>query len=87
MESLLRLPVLQEPTTVAVMHMLNLLIVYAFFSKIELAPFLGFKMIEIIMAKGVCAVSCVGFGVYAMVLCGIGNDIEEGYVSSLSCFL
>ena len=82
-ESLLRLPVLQEPSTIAAMHMLNLLFVYAFLSKIELAPFIGFKMIEITLAKGVCAVSCVGFGVYAMVLSGIGNDIDEGYVSTL----
>ncbi|KAL7570248.1 hypothetical protein ACA910_020671 [Epithemia clementina (nom. ined.)] len=79
MESLLRLPILNDSKTVAVMHMLNLLFVYAFFSKMELAPFLGFKMVEITVNNGICAVSCVGFGIYAMLLCGAGNDIDEAY--------
>ena len=81
-DSLLRLPVLQDADTIAAMHMLNLLFVYAFLSKMELAPFIGFKMVEITVEQGLCAVSCVGFALYAMVLSSMGNEIDEGYVST-----
>ena len=79
-ESLLRLPPVNEPLTVAAMHMLNLLFAYAFLSKVDLAPFIAFKMVEITLKSGMCAVSCFGFGLYGAFLCGVGNDIDEGYV-------
>ncbi|KAL7569041.1 hypothetical protein ACA910_021320 [Epithemia clementina (nom. ined.)] len=79
MESLLRLPPLNDPTTIAAMHMLNLLLLYAFLSRMELAPHVGFKMVEITVERGVCPASCIGFSIYAMVLCSLGNEIEEGY--------
>ena len=88
-DSLLRLPALQDTETIAAMHMLNLLFAYSFLSQMELAPFIGFKMVEITVERGLCAVSCIGFVIYAMVLSSMGNQIDEGFVSILSdlfCF-
>lgn len=79
MESLLRLPILNDAPTISAMHMLNLLMLYTIIEKKELAPFIGFKMVEITIKRGLCAVSSLGFCVYAMILCGIGN-IDQGYV-------
>ena len=36
-------------------------------------------MVKLTLEYGLCDVSSVGFVTYGMLLCGVGNDIEEGY--------
>jgi predicted ATPase len=69
-ESLLRLPNMTDPEKLAAMQMLNLTFLYAFLGENQLAPLLGFRMVSLSLDHGLSAVSCVGFVVMAMMLCG-----------------
>jgi predicted ATPase len=69
-ESLLRLPLMTDPNKLAVMQMMNLTFTYAFMGDEELAPLLGFRMVSMSLDHGLSPVSCVGFVVLGMILCG-----------------
>jgi len=69
-ESLLRLPVITDPKTLAAMHILNLLFFYTFLHDKELTPLIGMRIIRITLDHGLGAVSCIGFVLLGMLLCG-----------------
>jgi len=52
------------------MQMLNLIFLYAYMVEAELFPMIGFRMVTLTLDYGLCGVSCLGFVVYAMILCG-----------------
>jgi len=68
-EWLLRLPDMEDPNKLAAMQLLNLIFIYAFHTKLELAPLIGFKMVKLTVDHGLNAVSCIGFVIYAICLC------------------
>jgi len=78
-ESILRLQPLIDPTATASMQMLNLTFFYALMTRAELAPLIGWKIIEITLNRGLCGASCIGFSIHAMIECGLGGNIDEGF--------
>jgi predicted ATPase len=78
-EELLRLPLMDNPSKLAAMQMMNIMFLYAYIAVPSLAPLISLRMVKLTVEYGLCDVSSVGFVTYAMLLCGIGNDSEEGY--------
>jgi predicted ATPase len=78
-DKIVSLPSMTDTHQLAVMQMLNVTYLYAFSGQLELAPLIGFRMLSLTLEHGVCPVSCVGFVVLAMLLCGVGEDINAGY--------
>jgi predicted ATPase len=68
--ALLRLPFMTDPTNLAAMHVLNLMIVSAIYARPTLFAQIIFKMIRMTVKHGVCAASCVGFAYFGMILSG-----------------
>jgi predicted ATPase len=69
-EALLRLPFMTNPTKLAAMHVLNLMILSALYAKPKLFAQIIFKMVRMTVKYGVCAASCVGFAYFGTILCG-----------------
>ena len=67
---LLRLPPMVDPRKIAVMQILNLLFLSAVYSRPRLGQMIVFRMVRLTVEHGACAISCVGFAFYGMVLCG-----------------
>jgi predicted ATPase len=68
--AILRLPVMTDVEKVAAMQILNLIYFSALYSRPLLAGLVAARMVRLTVTHGVCAVSSVGFGFYAMQLCG-----------------
>lgn len=69
--SLMRLPVMKTSRKVAAMQMLILIWLSALYSRpLLMAATIAVRMAKLTVTYGKCAVSCVGFGFYAMPLCG-----------------
>ena len=67
--ALMRLPVMKVSRKVAAMQILNLIYLSALYSRPVLAAAVAVRMAKLTVTYGKCAVSCVGFGFYAMLLC------------------
>jgi predicted ATPase len=78
--ALLRLPFMTDPTKLAAMHVLNLMILSALYARPTLFAQIIFKMVRITVKYGACAASCVGFAYYGTILCGYGYS---GFCSQL----
>jgi predicted ATPase len=68
--AILRLPAMTDVEKVAAMQILNLIYFSAHVARPLLAGVVAARMIRLTMTHGVCVVSSVGFGFYAMQLCG-----------------
>ncbi|KAG7349497.1 serine/threonine kinase [Nitzschia inconspicua] len=78
-EELLRLPLMNNPAKLAAMQMMNIMFLYAYIAVPSLAPLISLRMVKLTLEYGLCDVSSIGFVTYAMLLCGIGSDFDEGY--------
>jgi len=78
-ESILRLPTMDDRKKLEIMAVLNLSFQYTFIaSGRKLAALLGSRMMLLSLKSGLSPVSCVGFAVYAALLCATGS-VDEGY--------
>lgn len=77
-EILLRLAVMTDDDMIATMQMLNLIFIYAFYVRPNLASMVAHRMVQLTVKGGITGMSGVGFGYYSMMLCGSGGSIEEG---------
>jgi predicted ATPase len=69
-EALMRLPVMKVARKMAAMQILNLIWLSAMYSRPMLSAAVAIRMVKLTVMYGKCAVSSVGFGFYAMLLCG-----------------
>ena len=69
-ESLLRMPLMDDPQKIAAMQMMNIIFLYAYIAVPMLAPMIALRMVKLTLEYGLCDVSCVGFVTFAMLLCG-----------------
>jgi predicted ATPase len=79
--ALLRLPYMTDPTKLAAMHVLNLMILSALYARPTLFAQIIFKMVRMTVNHGVCGASCVGFAYFGTILCGYASSC-----CSCSCF-
>lgn len=77
-ENLLRLPVMNNCTTLASMQLLNMAFLYTYLGQMDLCPLISCKIVEMTVDHGLCAISAVGFSAFGLVVSGIGGLIEEG---------
>lgn len=76
---ILRMPLMDNPGKVAAMQMMNIVFLYAYIAIPSLASMIALRMVKLTMQNGLCDVSSVAFATYAMLLCGSGNDVEDGF--------
>lgn len=69
-ETLLRMPLMDNPEKIAAMQMMNIIFLYAYIAVPSLAPMIALRMVKLTLEYGLCDVSCVGFVTFAMLLCG-----------------
>jgi predicted ATPase len=69
-ESILRLPHMLDTSKLAAMQMMNLVILYGYIGHQALVPLVGFRMVNLTLDHGLCTMSCVGFILFAGLLCG-----------------
>lgn len=69
-ESLLRLPLMDDPEKIAAMQMMNIMFLYAYVAVPSLAPLIAVRMVKLTLEHGLCDISCVGFVTFGMLLCG-----------------
>jgi predicted ATPase len=75
-ERIIRLPSMDDPQKIAAMQMLNIMVLYTVLVDPESAPFVAIKMVEMTLAYGLSTVSCVGFSVFAMLVCGYVCSVQ-----------
>jgi predicted ATPase len=68
-ESIMRLPHMEDASKLAAMQMLNLVVLSGILANPALVPLVGFRMVRLTLDHGLCAVSCVGFVLFAGLLC------------------
>jgi predicted ATPase len=78
-EDFLCLPMMDDPDKLASMQIMNVMFLYAYMALPTLAPLIATRMVKLTLECGLCDISSVGFVTYGMLLCGIGNDINEGF--------
>eukprot|EP00934_Nitzschia_sp_Nitz4_P004331 Nitzschia sp. Nitz4//scaffold11_size288233//98799//101975//NITZ4_000759-RA/size288233-processed-gene-0.154-mRNA-1//1//CDS//3329534029//4321//frame0 len=78
-EALLRMPLMDNPEKIAAMQMMNIIFLYAYIAVPTLAPLVATRMVKLTLEYGLCDVSSVGFVTFAMLLCGSGADMDEGF--------
>jgi PAS domain S-box-containing protein len=76
---LLDLPHMSDPKLLAAMEILTTLISAAYSAAPNLMPLLIFKQVELSIQYGNCPISIFAYGDYGLILCGIVDDIENGY--------
>lgn len=69
-ESLLRMPLMDNPEKIAAMQMMNIMFLYAYIAVPTLAPMIAVRMVKLSLEYGLCDVSSVGFVTFAMLLSG-----------------
>jgi predicted ATPase len=67
---ILRLHSIVEPRKIAAMQILNLMLISCVYARPALMPVVVCRMVQLTMKHGLCAVSCVGFGWYGLLLSG-----------------
>ncbi|MEC4812855.1 MAG: ATP-binding sensor histidine kinase [Scytonema sp. PMC 1069.18] len=77
--SLLDLPIMSDPQLLAAMEILTVLVSAAYMSGSNLIALLIFKQVELSIKSGNSPVSVFAYGDYGIILCGLINDIENGY--------
>jgi predicted ATPase len=75
-ERIIRLPAMDDQQKIAAMQMLNIVFLYAALVDPESAPFVAIKMVEMTLAYGLSTVSCVGFSVFAVLVCGYVCSVQ-----------
>ncbi|WP_414624883.1 protein kinase domain-containing protein [Calothrix sp. CCY 0018] len=78
-EELVDLPEMTEAEPLAAMHILSSAITLAYQSFPELMPLICAKQISLSLAYGNAPLSAFAYICYAIILCGIVGDIENGY--------
>lgn len=78
-EMLMRMPLMDNPEKIAAMQMMNIMFLYAYIAVPSLAPLLSTRMVKLTLEYGLCDVSSIGFVTFAMLLCGNGADLDEGF--------
>ncbi len=78
-QSLVNLPIMSEPNLLAAMNVLTALTPAAFITSPNLMLLLIFKEIELSILSGNTPISIIAYNEYALVLCGIMDDISNGY--------
>ena len=69
-DSLLRMPLMDNPEKIAAMQMMNIMFLYAYIAVPTLAPLIAIRMVKLTLEYGLCDVSSVGFVTFAMLLSG-----------------
>jgi predicted ATPase len=69
-EDILRLPLMKDSNSLSAMQILNVIFLYVFMTDKHLAPLVGFRVMTLTLDHGLCTVSCLGFAIVAMYLCG-----------------
>lgn len=78
-EEVLSLPQAKDPIALAINEILAETGTAAFFSNPNLFPLIGLGIVHTSLKSGNSSDSCLGYGTYGIMLCGILNDIEQGY--------
>ena len=76
---LIGLPLMREPNQVAAMKLLSLLFAPTYMSVPDLLPLMICKQVDLSIQYGNAAVSPFAYANYAFLLCGVVEDIEQGY--------
>ncbi|NJN73729.1 MAG: serine/threonine-protein kinase PknK, partial [Limnothrix sp. RL_2_0] len=76
--SLLELPVMTHPESLAAMQILLRLSAVMVIAAPQLMPLSIFKMVTLSMLRGNTAVSSVGYATYGMICCGVLGDVKAG---------
>ncbi|MEG4999513.1 trifunctional serine/threonine-protein kinase/ATP-binding protein/sensor histidine kinase [Microcoleus sp. B4-D4] len=77
--SLIDLSTMSDPQLLAAMEILTALVSAAYMAAPNLMPLLIFKQVELSIQFGNCPISVFAYGDYGIILCGIIDDIENGY--------
>jgi predicted ATPase/signal transduction histidine kinase len=77
---LLDLPEMADPNRLAAMQILSWLVPCAYIGNPALMLIVIFKQVELSILYGNSPISIYGYGDYALVLCGVMNDIPSGFV-------
>ncbi len=78
-EDLIHLPEMTEAAPLGVMRILSNAIVFAYQAVPELMQLISFKQIHLSLKHGNAPLSAFAYVSYALILCGIVEDIESGY--------
>ena len=78
-ESLSRLPPMTNPSKVAAMQILNVILLNCHTARPDLLPLINLRLVQLTLKYGLSALSSVAFSSYGMILCGVMNDFEGGY--------
>lgn len=78
-ETLLRLPTMRDPDKLSVMKMMNLIFLYAYLCRPQLAGFLTVRMMRLTLDSGLSAMTSSLSSMYGMLLCSSLGDVHEGY--------
>jgi len=78
-ESLSRLPRMTNPSKVASMQILNVVMLSCHRESNALLPLINLRMVQLTLKYGLSALSSVAFSTYGMILCGVMNDFDGGY--------
>ncbi|WP_036482041.1 PAS domain S-box protein [Myxosarcina sp. GI1] len=78
-QSLLDLPVMEDPLLLAAMEILTVLVSPAYIAAPNLMPLFIFKQVELSIQSGNSHVSVMSYSDYGLILCGIIGDYENGY--------
>lgn len=73
------LPKAKDPYALAINEILAETGTAAFFSEPNLFPLIGLRIVHTSLKYGNTSYSCLGYGTYGIMLCGVLNDIEKGY--------
>ncbi|MBN2115854.1 MAG: PAS domain S-box protein, partial [Anaerolineales bacterium] len=77
--SLLDLPVMDDPSRLAAMQIMTILIPSAYMAAPAFAPLLICKEVEFAIQSGNCPIATYAYADYGMLLCGVIGDLEAGY--------
>jgi histidine kinase len=78
-DSICNLSIMTNPFNLASMRMLAILFPYTYSFNPDLLPLITFRMIQITLKSGICAISSTAFAGYGMLLCCSFRRIDEGY--------
>jgi predicted ATPase/signal transduction histidine kinase len=78
-EDLIDLPIMSDPSQLAVMRLLSSLIAGGYIAAPELLPLITFKQVSLQIKQGNAAQSPFAYAMYGTIVCGVILDIDSGY--------
>ena len=78
-DSIINMHAMHDRDQLAAMRILAILVPYTFSCKPEFLPLITFRMIQLTMKGGICAISSPAFAAYGMLLACAFGSVEEGY--------